>query len=67
MVVHTNKYPHLFLLPQTGRLLLQHGQLSLVLAGAVQRAGQIVVGHLQLDVLHVALLLLAVQLVALEL
>lgn len=64
-------YPHLFLLLQPGGLLLQHGQLLLgepqLLAGALKRSGQLVVGHLQLDVLHVALLLLAAQLMALEL
>lgn len=63
--------PHLFLLLKPGRLILQHAQLVLgqrqLLAGGLQRAGQLVVGHLQFDVLHVALLLLAVQLVALEL
>lgn len=74
MVVHANDmcvYPHLFLLVQPGSLLLQHGQLFLgqrqLLAGALQRTGQFVVGRLQLDVLHVALLPLAAQLVALVL
>ena len=68
---HVSRRLHLFLLLQPGRLVLQHCQLVLgqrqLLAGVLQRPGQLVVGHLQFDVLHVALLLLAVQLAALEL
>ena len=64
-------HPHLLLLVQPGGLFLQHGQLVLgqrqLLAGALQHSGQLVVGHLQLDVLDMALLPLAAQLVALEL
>lgn len=63
--------PHLLVVLQPGGLLLQHSQLLLglrqLLAAALQRSAQLVVGRPQLDVLHAAVVLLAVQLVALEL